>query len=141
MSHPARNVFLVVCDVIITPQVLIYVLFFSDWKLKSLKRKKKRKGTLLSLFSERDIFFLEHVAFLTKQLPPWFLREKENGRVKSVLKFLWRPQSAAGFAWQFWWLDHLKTVVSMLYEWKGMFPCWYLLLGLLKALKKMLAAS
>jgi len=52
-----------------------------------LKRKKKRKGKLLSLFSERDIFFLEHVAFLTKQLPPFF-GEKENGRVKSVLEFL-----------------------------------------------------
>ena len=55
------------------------------------------------------------VVFLTKQLPPFF-GEKENSRVKSVLEFLWRPQSAADFTWQFCWM---KEDVSLLIAFVG----------------------
>ena len=61
---------------------------------------------------------------------------KKSDEVKSVLEFMWWQQSAADFASQLWWLAHLKTVLSMLYEWKRTLPCWKLLFGILQAWEK-----
>ena len=75
-----------VCDVIITPQLLIHVLFFLNSKLKIFEERKKSK--LLLLFSERDIFFSNNDVACESQTTSTIFRGEENGGVKSALRLM-----------------------------------------------------